>query len=148
MKDETPMFKEILLPVDLGDPDSSKKALSVAVELSQGAGARLQVLTVVPGFSMSIISQYFPENFEEKSLAGAAQQLNDYIGANIPSDIATQATVANGTIYEEILRVAAETGCDLIVMPSHRPELKDYLLGPNAARVVRHANCSVLVVRD
>ncbi len=142
------MFKEILLPVDLGDPDSSKKALSAAVELSQGAGARLQVLTVVPGFSMSIISQYFPKDFEEKSLAGAAQQLNDYIGANIPSDIATQATVANGTIYEEILRVAAETGCDLIVMPSHRPELKDYLLGPNAARVVRHANCSVLVVRD
>ena len=142
------MFKEILLPVDLGDPDSSKKALSVAVELSQGAGARLQVLTIVPGFGMSIISQYFPKDFEEKSLASAAQQLNDYIGANIPSDIATQATVANGTIYEEILRVAAETGCDLIVMPSHRPELKDYLLGPNAARVVRHANCSVLVVRD
>ena len=142
------MYKEILLPVDLGDPGSSNKALSVAVELSQGAGARLQVLTIVPGFSMSIISQYFPKDFEEKSLAGAAQQLNDYIGANIPSDIATQATVANGTIYEEILRVAAETDCDLIVMPSHRPELKDYLLGPNAARVVRHANCSVLVVRD
>ena len=142
------MFKEILLPVDLGDPGSSKKALSVAVELSQGAGARLQVLTVVPGFSMSIISQYFPENFEEKSLAGAAQQLNDYIGANIPSDIATQAIVANGTIYKEILRVAAESDCDLIVVASQRPELKDYLLGPNAARVVRHATCSVLVVRD
>ncbi|MCH8925833.1 MAG: universal stress protein [Proteobacteria bacterium] len=142
------MFKEILLPVDLGDPDSSKKALSVAVELSQGAGARLHVLTVVPGFGMSIISQYFPEDFEEKSQADAAQQLNDYIGANIPSDIATQAIVANGTIYEEILRVAAETGCDLIVVASHRPALKDYLLGPNAARVVRHATCSVLVVRD
>ncbi len=148
MKDEAPMFKEILLTVDLGDPDSSKKALSVAVELSQGAGARLQVLTIVPGFSMSIISQYFPENFEEKSLAGAAQQLNDYIGANIPSDIATQAIVANGTIYKEILRVAAESDCDLIVVASQRPELKDYLLGPNAARVVRHATCSVLVVRD
>ncbi len=142
------MFKEILLPVDLGDPDSSKKALSMAVELSQGAGARLQVLTVVPGFGMSIISQYFPENFEEKSLASAAQQLNDYIGANIPPDIATQAIVANGTIYEEILRVAAESDCDLIVVTSQRPELKDYLLGPNASRVVRHANCSVLVVRD
>ena len=142
------MFKEILLPVDLGDPGSSNKALSVAVDLSQGAGARLHVMTVVPGFGMSIISQYFPEDFEEKSLAGAAQQLDDYIGANIPSDIATQAIVANGTIYEEILRVAAETGSDLIVMTSQRPELKDYLLGPNASRVVRHANCSVLVVRD
>jgi nucleotide-binding universal stress UspA family protein len=36
----------------------------------------------------------------------------------------------------------------MIVMASHRPELKDYLLGPNAARVVRHAECSVLVVRN
>ncbi len=142
------MFKEILLPVDLGDPGSSEMALSVAVELSRGAGARLQVLTVVPGFSMSIISQYFHEDFEKKSQAGAAQQLTDYIGANISSDIATQAIVANGTIYEEILRVAAKTGCDLIVVASHRPALKDYLLGPNASRVVRHANCSVLVVRD
>ncbi|MBT6187404.1 MAG: universal stress protein, partial [Rhodospirillales bacterium] len=31
---------------------------------------------------------------------------------------------------------------------SHRPALKDYLLGPNAAQVVRHADVSVLVVRD
>ncbi len=142
------MFKEILLPIDLGDPDSSKKALSVAVDLCRGAEVKLHVLAVVPGMGMSIIAQYFPEDFEEMSLAGAAKQLNDYIGANIPSDLATQAIVANGTIYKEILRVAAETGCDLIVMASHRPELKDYLLGPNAARVVRHANCSVLVVRD
>ncbi len=142
------MFKEILLPIDLGDSGSSKKALSVAIDLSQDAGARLHVLTVVPGMGMSIVSQYFPEDFEEKSLAGAAKQLDDYIGANIPPDLTTQAIVANGTIYEEILRVAAEIGCDLIVMTSQRPELKDYLLGPNAARVVRHANCSVLVVRD
>jgi nucleotide-binding universal stress UspA family protein len=142
------MFKEILLPVDLADTGASKKALSVAIELSQGAETTLHVLAVVPGMGMSIISQYFPEDFEEKSLASAAQQVHDYIGANIPPDLATQAIVASGTIYEEILRVAAETGCDLIVMTSHRPELKDYLLGPNAARVVRHANCSVLVVRD
>ena len=142
------MFKEILLPIDLGDPGSSKKALSVAVNLCQGAGAKLHVLAVVPGMGMSIISQYFPKDFEEKSLAGAKTQLNDYIGANIPSGLANQAIVANGTIYEEILRVAAETGCDLIVMTANRPELKDYLLGPNAARVVRHAKQSVLVVRD
>jgi nucleotide-binding universal stress UspA family protein len=36
---------------------------------------------------------------------------------------------------------------DLIVVGSHRPAMKDYLLGTNAARVVRHAHCSVLVVR-
>jgi nucleotide-binding universal stress UspA family protein len=46
------------------------------------------------------------------------------------------------------MRLADKLGCDAIVMAAHRPELRDYLLGPNAARVVRHANQSVLVVRD
>ncbi|MFV2033769.1 MAG: universal stress protein, partial [Halocynthiibacter sp.] len=51
-------------------------------------------------------------------------------------------------IYKTILTTADAIGCDLIVMASHRPEMQDYLLGPNAARVVRHANQSVFVVRD
>ncbi len=141
------MFKDILLPIDLGDVESSREAVSTAIELSRTEGARLHLLCVVPGYSMSIVSQYFPEGFEEKSLAEAARQLDDFIAKNIPSEITSRAVVANGTVYEEILRTAERIGCDLIVMASHRPELKDYLLGPNAARVVRHANCSVLVVR-
>ncbi len=60
----------------------------------------------------------------------------------------TRRSVGYGTVYEEILKIAKETGCDMIVNASHRPELKDYLLGPNAARVVRHAGCSDMVVRD
>ncbi len=48
---------------------------------------------------------------------------------------------------EEILRVAREIEADLILLAAHRPELKDFLLGPNAARVVRHFDGSVLVVR-
>ena len=142
------MFKEILLPIDLGEVESSRKAVSTAIELSRTEGARLHLLCVVPGFGMSIVSQYFPEGFEEKSLAEAANQLDEFIAKNIPSEITSRAVVANGTVYEEILKVAAETGCDLIVVASHRPALKDYLLGPNASRVVRHATCSVLVVRD
>jgi nucleotide-binding universal stress UspA family protein len=46
----------------------------------------------------------------------------------------------------KILDASNRFGADLILMASHRPELKDYLLGPNASRVVRHAQCSVLVV--
>ncbi len=142
------MFKNILLPIDLGDLDSSQKAVATAIELSRTGGARLHLLCVVPGYSMSIVSQYFPEGFEEKSLAEAATQLDDFITKNIPAEIASPAIVANGTVYKEILRVAGEIGCDVIVIASHRPELKDYLLGPNASRVVRHADCSVMVVRD
>jgi nucleotide-binding universal stress UspA family protein len=33
------------------------------------------------------------------------------------------------------------------VIGSHRPSMAIYLIGSNAARIVRHAKCSVLVVR-
>ena len=52
------------------------------------------------------------------------------------------------SIYAEILGVAEEAEADLVVVGSHRPAMKDYLLGTNAARVVRHAHSSVLVARD
>jgi universal stress protein F len=50
--------------------------------------------------------------------------------------------------YAGILGVAEEAGADLIVVGSHRPAMRDYLFGATASRVVRHANCSVLVARE
>jgi hypothetical protein len=48
--------------------------------------------------------------------------------------------VLHGRVYDQIIAAADKLGVsDAIVMGSHRPELSDYLLGPNAARVVRHA---------
>jgi nucleotide-binding universal stress UspA family protein len=49
---------------------------------------------------------------------------------------------------EQEKRDATEWGADLIVVGSHRPVMSDYLLGSNAKTIVRHAQCSVLVVRD
>ena len=74
--------------------------------------------------------------------------MKDFIAKKVPAGVTCDTIVASGTIYEEILRIAKEVGCDLIVMAAHKPDLKDYLLGPNAARVVRHADCSVFVIRD
>ena len=56
-------------------------------------------------------------------------------------------SVAQGTVYKIVIDTADGIGADLIVMASHRPERRDYLLGANAARVVRHSEKSVLVVR-
>ena len=49
--------------------------------------------------------------------------------------------------YHEILEEAGEIKADLIVMASHRPGFATYLMGSNATYVVRHARCSVLVIR-
>jgi nucleotide-binding universal stress UspA family protein len=142
------MYANILLPVDLSDQHSWRKALPTALALRETFGAALHVMTVVPDFGMPLVGQYFPPDYEAKMHQHVAAQLADFVAAQVPGEVAAKRIVAAGKIYQEILRVAEEIGADLIVMGSHRPELSDYLLGPNAARVVRHADCSVMVVRE
>lgn len=142
------MYKDILVPIDLEHESSWKEALSTAGKLCEDTGARLHLLAVVPDVGMSIISQYFPKGYEKELSKKTLERLHTFSKENIPNRIPVQHVVGEGTVYEVILKVAKKTGCDLIVIASNRPEHKHYLLGPNAARVVRHAECSVLVVRD
>lgn len=66
----------------------------------------------------------------------------------VPPEVELRPHVLHGTIYDEILRAADTLQIDVIVTASHRPAFRDNLPGPNSARVVRHARCSVYVVRD
>ncbi len=142
------MYKNILVTVDLTDPTSWRKALPAALELCRASGATLHMLSVVPDFGMTVVGQYFPKDFQKKAVEHARQELQDLSAAQVPADVTVKKVVAYGTIYEEILATAKKIDADLIVIASHRPELKDYLIGPNAARVVRHSDRSVLVVRE
>lgn len=141
------MFDAILIPIDLNEESSWEKALPVAVAQAQQNQATLHVISVVPNFGMSIVGGFFPEGYEEKALAQGKAKLEEVVAANTPADLTVQCHIAHGTIYEEIIRAAQTLDCGLIVMAAQRPALKDYLLGPNAARVVRHAPQSVFVVR-
>lgn len=142
------MYKDVLLAVDLNEEHSWKKALPTAVEFCRSFGSVLHVVTVVPDFGMSVVGQFFPADFKEKSVAAAGDDLDAFLAKRGPEDLRVRSTVGYGSVYEEILRIAEGIKCSLIVMASTRPKHQDYLLGPNAARVVRHAKCSVLVVRD
>ncbi|HHN72964.1 MAG TPA: universal stress protein, partial [Thermopetrobacter sp.] len=140
----------ILLPIDLGHASSWKRALPVALDLVRLYGAHLHVLTVIPDVGMPVVGAFFPADFEQKARAKAEEELTRWMAENLSdeTDVSADAYVAVGTIYDEIIAVAGRLECDLIVMASHRPKMKDYLLGPNAARVVRHARQDVLVVRS
>jgi nucleotide-binding universal stress UspA family protein len=142
------MYRNILVPVDLSDKHSWRKALPTAVSLCETFEARLHVMTVVPSFGLPMVGQFFPEGYEAKLRQHAAKQLKEFAATQIADAIPTRRIVSEGKIYQEILKAADAIKADLIVMGSHRPELSDYLLGPNAARVVRHAKCSVMVVRE
>lgn len=141
------MYSHILLAVDLSDPHSWEKALPTVIDHCSAFDATLHVMTVVPKVGLSMVGQFFPADFEQRALASATDALHAFTRDHVPGTITLQHIISHGTIYEEILQAATRIGADLIVMASHRPVLQDYLLGPNSARVVRHATCSVLVVR-
>lgn len=142
------MFKIILAAIDLTDESSWVKTIPTAVNLCQSTGARLYLLTVIPDFGMSIVSQHFPEDYAENAMVETRTKLGVFASEHIPDGIKRTLMVAQGTIYEEIIKAGNEVSADLVVVAAHRPSLKDYLLGPNASRVVRHYKRSVLVVRE
>lgn len=142
------MYKDILLPIDIVHENSWKKTLEVAIEHAQAFKSTLHVMTVVPDSGMAIVSQYFSKEAASKLIEETREALHKFTGANVPKKIPLQHIVTTGNVYESIIDTAKKIDCDLIIMSAHRPELKDYLLGPNAARVVRHSDRSVLVVRD
>jgi len=141
------MYQNILLAIDLNDESSWQRALPLAVEMCSSGGGKLHVITVVPDFGMSIVSSYFPEGYEKEVGAKVMQNLKTFVSENVPSGVSVQHIVGSGNVYESILKTADEVKADLIVIAAGRPDLKEFLLGPNAARVARHADMSVLIVR-
>lgn len=143
------MTKPVLCAIDISQPGVDRQVLERAAQLAALDGARLDVITVVPNFGLSIVGGYFDDSFHDDAVKKSAKLLNEFVvsilGAEANKNI--RHVVATGSAYEKILATAKADGAGLIVIGSHKPELSDYLLGPNAARVVRHSTCSVYVVR-
>ena len=96
-----------------------------------------------------------------------AEAVPAYVAAQIPSDVLAKtreemakqtslwskrfsnaaAKVVTGHAGRAIVDYAVENGIDCIVLASHRPGLENLFLGSIADRVVRHAKCSVHVIR-
>ena len=142
------MYKNILLPLDLNNLAAQEKAYKTAIKFAQQMGAKLHVHSVVPSMGVGMVSSYFPEGFHEKAVEKTKELLLAFVKEHVPDGIEVSESVGEGSIYRSILQAAEAKGSDMIVMASHHPELSDYLIGPNAAYVVRHSDCSVFVVRD
>lgn len=140
------MFKSILLAVDLAHESSWTKAAPTAAQMADTFGAELHVVTVAPRVRGGMVAQHFPVGFEQNAAAASAQELSDLSKTLFPGR-AVKLHVATGRVYRCIVDTAKAHGCDLIVMASHRPELEDILIGPNADHVMRNTAASVFVVR-
>ncbi len=144
------MFKRILLPLALQEPVPNETALEIVLDLiGERKDAELILLNVIPDYGMPIVASYFPPEARQNALQDAERRLAEFVGKHIPKSIKTRQVVKEGRPSEQIVGVAQELEADLIVMRSFQLNtVSGYLLGSTTERVVRHAHCSVTVVRD
>jgi nucleotide-binding universal stress UspA family protein len=88
-------------------------------------------------------TQYLPKEQMETRHADAVALLKKELAGY--SDV--KPVVKTGHSGRSIVEFADAHDIDCIIIASHRPGLQDYLLGSTAARVVRHAQCPVHVIR-
>ena len=140
------MYKRIVLAVDLAEPSPAPKGLAQALEMAKMSGGELRLVNVQPIVPATFM-EYVPADFDLEQNKRAQETLDAVVaGIDLPANRKSAVARAGG-IYHELLQEASDWNADLIVVGSHRPVMSDYLLGSNAKTIVRHAQCSVLVVR-
>lgn len=140
-------LKKILVPVDFSA--CSRKALQYALPFARQFNAKLVLLHVVEPYIPA--PELTAVNFDvirKETLRAATGELKA-LQKTVPDDVATEAIVREGSPHVEIALATKSLGIDLIIISTHgRTGLAHVFMGSTAERVVRHASCPVLTVRE
>lgn len=134
------MYQKIIVALAL-DHGISETALAKA-KLLLDPGGEIIALHVYES-PAGMAGSYISEDDLHRARRTAQQRLEERV-RDVPE---ARAELVNGHSGREIADYARNQNADCIIMGSHKPELSDYFLGSTAARVVRHAPCSVVVLR-
>jgi len=135
--------RTIVHPTDFSE--RSAFAFSLACTLARDYGARLVLVHVKPTAVFSGERAAIPTQAADvwKTLQ---EQLSNWRSPDPKVNV--EHHLKEGDPATEIIRLAQETKCDLIVMGTHgRTGLSRLLLGSVAEQVLRKAPCSVLTVK-
>jgi nucleotide-binding universal stress UspA family protein len=137
-------LKTLVHPTDFSA--TAAYAFRLACDLARDHGARLFVLHVLPA-PLRVLggTEALPPTPEEIGLEWAEAQLRQLR----PDDgVPVETCLRLGAAAQEIIRLAQETSCDLIVIGTHgRTGLRRVLLGSVAEQVLRGAACPVVTVK-
>ena len=145
------MYQHILLPTD--GSELSTLAVRSGIRLAKSLGARVTALhTTPPFYPFKMLASEIAERkreYEDHAKEEVAQVLRAVEEAARQAGVACNALHrSSDSPWEEIIKVAAEQGCDLIFMASHgRHGLSALLLGSETTKVLTHSKTPVLVYR-
>ena len=109
-------------------------------------GDELHIAYVMPYGYFSYIEPFVPEENIKAAAKRAHEELNSIIkDADIGS---VKDHVLRGGVGEQALLLAEKIDASLMIVNAHRPDVEKHSLGSYATQIIRHAPCSVLVVRN
>ena len=128
-----PGYRRILVAIDFSE--SNAHTLAVAVDLATAFKAKLQLAHIIPLNGIGELEA-------QAAMAGFA--------VPGPPGLVESRTLTRALSPDlGLLQLARDRDIDLIVMGTHgRSGLAHIRLGSTAERVVQHADCPVLTVRD
>jgi nucleotide-binding universal stress UspA family protein len=137
-------LRKILVPLDFSD--CSRVAFDCGAMLAREFHAELLLVHVIDPFCYPLGDEYggvHSARLMEETRASAQSEMKELArSANLQCSV----RIAEGSPAREICRLA-KRDVDLIIVPTHgRTGLGHVLIGSVAERVVRHANCPVLVI--
>lgn len=140
-------MKTILVGLD--GSARSEGVLAGAIELAQRLGASLMLFRAV-SMPVALPAEAFiaaPTELDEILWRDAKKYL-DELAQTVPPSVRCVTKVAVGTSWKTICDTALAEGADLIIIGAHGYGLLDRIIGTTASRIVNHAHCSVMVVRE
>ncbi len=150
------MYKNILVPTD--GSKLSAKAIAEAIKLAMTCRAKVTVLHVASDFRKATSETYaLPaamaasviKNFQDEAAVRSKEIVEAACAEASAAAIGCAGvSVISDSPYEAIIKQAAKSKCDVIVMASHgRKGLQSFLLGSETTKVLCHSKIPVLVVR-
>jgi nucleotide-binding universal stress UspA family protein len=136
------MYKTIMVAVDISHGDVGAELVERAKSLLD-EGGKLHLVYVLEDVPPYVLAELPRETIANRR--SEAQGHLEAIAAK--SGVEAEVHVKGGHPSSGILEAAKEYGADLLMIASHRPDLRDYFIGSTASRVVRYAQCSVLIAR-
>jgi universal stress protein F len=135
------MHKNILIPVVFDEHHDTQASYLVARALAD-EGAKFTVVHV-----LETIPSYVAAQVPSEVLANTRHEVEESLVQSTKALPGAVPVLISGNAGSAIVDYASEHNVDCIILASHRPGLGDFFLGSTASRVVRHAKCSVHVIR-
>jgi universal stress protein A len=153
-KEDDLIFKRILVPIDFSE--HSKKTVSCAMSLASRDDAIVHLLHVfqISDYVVTPFARRKQQTDQVKSQIDIAEQAaRESLGAFEQQfqnrGIKVEAYIRVGYPFDEIVAMAQHFNVDLIVIGAHGCSgITRLLVGSTAERVVEHAPCPVLVVKE